>query len=96
LLLKLEERKQHRWRLRSFWGRTVEIRHKGHTIRVSAVRIPQVNRWTVRSFVSWKFGNNSGEETLVRTDLEFRTVEEAMRAGVEFAIEWIEMFSWMI
>jgi hypothetical protein len=50
----------------------------------------------VRSFVSWKFGTNSGEETLVNTDLEFRTVEEAMRAGVEFAIEWIELFSWMI
>ena len=67
------------------------VRHyKGHTIRVSAVRIPQIDRWTVRSFVSWKFGNNSGQETLVRTDLEFRTVEEAMRAGVEFAIKWID------
>jgi hypothetical protein len=40
--------------------------------------------------VSRKFANNSGEETLVNTDLEFGTVEEAMRAGVEFAIEWID------
>jgi hypothetical protein len=90
LLLKLQERKQHRWRLHPLWERAVETYYKGHTIRVSAVRIPQINRWTVRSFVSWKFGNNSGEETLVRTDLEFRTVEEAMRAGVEFAIKWID------
>jgi hypothetical protein len=74
----------------------VEIRYKGYTIRVSAVRIPQTDRWTVRSYVSWEFANNSGEETIVRVDLQFGTVEEAMRAGVEFAIEWIEMFSWMI
>jgi hypothetical protein len=44
----------------------------------------------VRTYVSWNFANNSGEETLVHTDLEFGTVEEAMRAGVEFAIKWID------
>jgi hypothetical protein len=44
----------------------------------------------VRSFVSWQFANNSGEETLVNSALEFGTVEEAMRAGVEFAIKWID------
>jgi hypothetical protein len=48
-----------------------------------------LTRWTVRSYVSWKFAN-SGEETLVHADLEFGTVEEAMRAGVEFAIKWID------
>jgi hypothetical protein len=42
------------------------------------------------SLVSWKFANHSGEETLVHTDLHFGTVEEAMRAGVEFAIKWID------
>jgi ketopantoate hydroxymethyltransferase len=61
-----------------------------HTIRVSAVRIPQTDRWTVRSFVSWKSAINSGEETLVHTDLEFGAVEEAMQAGVESAIKWID------
>jgi hypothetical protein len=74
----------------------VEIRYKGHTIRVSAVRIPKIDRWTVRSYVTWEFANNSGEETLVHANLRFGSVEEAMLAGVEFAIEWIEMFSWMI
>jgi hypothetical protein len=44
----------------------------------------------VRAYVSWKFANNSGEETIVHADLEFGTVEEAMRAGVEFAVEWID------
>jgi hypothetical protein len=44
----------------------------------------------VRSYVSWKFANNSGEETLVHADLEFGTVKEAMQAGVEFAINWID------
>jgi hypothetical protein len=34
--------------------------------------------------VSWSFANDSGEETLVHTDLEFGAVEEAMQAGVEF------------
>ena len=68
----------------------MERHYKGHTIRVSAVRIPQIDRWTVRSFVSWNFANYSGEETIVRTDLEFGTVEEAMQAGVEFAIKWID------
>ncbi len=68
----------------------METQYKGHTIRVSAVRIVQTDRWTVRCYVSRKFANNSGEETLVNTDLEFGTVEEAMRAGVEFAIEWID------
>ena len=76
--------------LHPLWERAVETHYKGHTIRVSAVRIPQIDRWTVRSFVSWKFGNNSGEETLVRTDLHFGTVQEAMQAGVEFAIKWID------
>lgn len=64
--------------------------YKGHTIWVSAVRIPQTDRWTLRSFVSWKIGNNSGEETIVHADLEFGTVEEAMHIGVEFAIKWID------
>jgi hypothetical protein len=68
----------------------VETHYKGHTIRVSLVRIPQTDRWTVRSYVSWKFANNSGEETIVHADLQFGTVEEAMRAGVEFAIKWID------
>jgi hypothetical protein len=68
----------------------VEIRYKGHTIRVSAVRIPQINRWTVRSFCQLEIWDQHGEETLVNTDLEFRTVEEAMRASVEFAIKWID------
>ncbi len=90
LLLKLDERKQHRWRLHSLWGRAVERHYKGHTIRVSAVRIPQIDRWTVRSFVSWNFANDSGEETLVHDDLEFGSVKEAMQAGVDFAIKWIE------
>jgi hypothetical protein len=44
----------------------------------------------VRSYVSWKFANNCGEETLVHADLEFGTAEEAMQAGVEFAIKWID------
>ena len=64
--------------------------YKGHSIRVSAVRIPQTGRWIVRSFVSWNFANNSGEEPIVHTDLEFGTVKEAMHAGVEFAIKWID------
>ena len=68
----------------------MERHYKGHTIRVSAVRIPQTDRWTVRSFVSWKFAHDTGEETIVHADLEFRTAEEAMQAGVEFAIEWID------
>jgi hypothetical protein len=71
-------------------GKSMGTHYKGHTIRVSAVRIPQTDRWTVRSFVSWKSANNSGEETLVHTDLEFGTVEDAMQAGVEFAIKWID------
>jgi hypothetical protein len=61
---------------------------RAHTIRVSAVRIPQTERWTVRSYVSWKF--TSGEETLVHADLEFGSVKEAMQGGVEFAIKWID------
>jgi hypothetical protein len=68
----------------------VETHYKRHTIRVTAVRILQTGRWTVRSYVSWKFANDSGEETIVYTDLEFSTVEEAMEAGVEFAIKWID------
>jgi hypothetical protein len=68
----------------------METRYKGHTIRVSAVRIPQTNRWTVRSFVSWNFATESGEEPIVHTDLQFGTVKEAMQAGVEFAIKWID------
>jgi hypothetical protein len=68
----------------------VETQYKGHTIRVSAVRIPHTGRWTVRSYVSWRFANDSGEETIVHADLEFGTVEEAMQAGVEFAIKWID------
>ena len=68
----------------------METHHKGHTIRVSAVRIPRSDRWTVRSYVSWKFTNDSGEETLVHADLEFGSVKEAMQAGVEFAIKWID------
>ena len=48
------------------------------------------NRWTVRSFVSCNFANDSREETIVHTDFQFGTVEEAMQAGVEFAIKWIE------
>ena len=68
----------------------METRYKGHTIRVSAVRIPQTNRWTVRSYVSWNSANNSGEETIIHADLQFGTVEEAMRAGVVFAITWID------
>jgi hypothetical protein len=74
----------------------VEIHYKGHTIRISAVRIVQTDRWTVRSYLSWNIANNSGEETLVHADLQFGSVEEAMRAGVEYAIEWIEMISWII
>jgi hypothetical protein len=74
-----------------FMGKSsVDGHYKGHTIRVSAVRIPQIDRWTVRSFVSWNFANDSGEETIVRTDLEFGTVEKAMQAGVESAIKWID------
>ena len=46
--------------------------------------------------MSWKFANNSGEEMLVHADLQFGTVEQAMRAGVEFAINWIEMISSLI
>ena len=69
----------------------MERHYKGHTIRVSAVRIPQTDRWTVRSYVSWEFANNSGEETLVHANSRFDSVEKAMLAGVEFAIEWIEM-----
>ena len=68
----------------------MERHYKGHTIRVSAVRVPQTDRWTVRSYVSWEFTNDSGEETLVHTDLEFGLVKEAMQAGVEFAIKWID------
>jgi hypothetical protein len=68
----------------------VERHYKGHTIRVSAVRIPQANHWTVRSYVSWKFGHNSGEEVIVHTDLQFGTVEDAMQAGLEVAITWID------
>ena len=60
------------------------------------MRIAQTDRWTVRSYVSWKFANNSGEEMLVHADLQFGTVEQAMRAGVEFAINWIEMISSVI
>ena len=73
----------------------METHYKGHTIRVSAIRIPQTDRWTVRSYVSWGFANDSGEETLIHADLQFATVEEAMRAGVEFAIQRIEMISWI-
>jgi len=40
--------------------------------------------------------NDSEEETIVRANLQFGTVEDAMRAGVEFAIEWIEMISWIM
>jgi hypothetical protein len=40
--------------------------------------------------VSWRFANDSGEEPIVHTDLEFGTVQEAMQAGVEFAIKWID------
>jgi hypothetical protein len=68
----------------------MESHYKRHIIRVSAVRIPQIDRWTVRSFVSWSFPNNSGEEPIVHTDLQFATVEEAMQAGVQFAIKWID------
>ena len=68
----------------------MKTHYKGHTIRVSAVKRIPPDRWTVRSFVSWKFANDSGEETIVHTDLEFGTVEEAMQAGVKFAIEWID------
>jgi hypothetical protein len=68
----------------------VETHYKGHTIRVSAVRITQTDRWTVRFYVSWKTGNNSGEEARTHADLEFGTVEEAMQAAVEFAIKWID------
>jgi hypothetical protein len=68
----------------------VETHYKRHTIRVTAVRILQTGRWTVRSYVSWKFANDSGEETIVYTYFEFSTVEEAMEAGVEFAIKWID------
>ena len=68
----------------------MERHYKGHTIRVSAVRVPQTDRWTVRSYVSWKFANNSREETLVHIDLEFGTAEEAMQAATEFAIKWID------
>ena len=64
--------------------------YKGHTILVSAVRVPQTDRWTVRSFVSWKFSNDSSQESIVHTDLEFGSVDEAMQAGVEFAIKWID------
>ena len=63
---------------------------------IGAVRNPQNNRWIVRSYVTWNFTNDSGEETIVHADLHFVTLEEAMRAGVEFAIEWIEMIPWII
>jgi hypothetical protein len=43
--------------------------------------------------VSWKFANHSGEETLVHTDLEFGTVEEAIRAAVEFGPELLPGFT---
>ena len=68
----------------------MERHYKGHTIRVSALRIPQTGLWTVRSYVSWKFANDSGDETIVHAELEFGTVKEAMQAGVEFAIKWID------
>jgi hypothetical protein len=38
----------------------------------------------------------SGEQARAYADLQFGTVEEALRAGVEFAIEWIEVISWII
>jgi hypothetical protein len=63
----------------SLWERAVETHYKGHSIRVSAVRFPQTGRWTVRSYVSWNYANDSGEETIVRANLQFATVEEAMR-----------------
>jgi hypothetical protein len=44
----------------------------------------------VRSFVSWKSVNDSGEETIVHTDLEFGTFEEAMQAALDLAIKWID------
>jgi hypothetical protein len=95
-MLIIEEAQTTLLELRSFAGGAVETQYKGHIIRVSAVRIPQIDRWTVRSYVSWEFANNSGEKTLVHADLHFGCVEEAMRAGVEFAIAWIEMISFMI
>ena len=37
-----------------------------------------------------QFANDSPEETIVHTDFQFGTVEEAMQAGVEFAIKSID------
>jgi hypothetical protein len=68
----------------------MEAHYKGHTIRVSAVRIPQNGRWTVRSWVSWASPNDSVEKMIVHTDLEFGNPEEALQAGVDFAIRWID------
>jgi hypothetical protein len=71
-------------------SKTVEIGYKGHIIRVSAVRIVQTNRWTVRCYLTWNFAHDRGEKTMVRCDLKFANPEEAMQAGVEFAIKWID------
>ena len=68
----------------------MEAHYKGHTIRVSAVRFPQTGRWTVRSWVIWDFPNDSDAEMIVHPDSEFGSVEEAMQAGVQFAIKWID------
>ena len=38
---------------------------KGTLFESVPVRIPQTERWTVPSYLSWKFTNDSGEETLV-------------------------------
>ena len=40
--------------------------------------------------MSWKFSNDSSQESIVHTDLEFGSVDEAMQVGVEFAIKWID------
>jgi hypothetical protein len=40
--------------------------------------------------VSWASPNDSVEKMIVHTDLEFGNPEEALQAGVDFAIRWID------
>lgn len=57
-------------------GEPMDTHYKGHTIRVSAVRIAQTARWTVRAWITWDFPNDSGAHMIVHSDLNFSDPEE--------------------
>ena len=68
----------------------MEAHYNGHVIRVSAVRVPQTGCWRFLLWIHWNLHRDTGAKAMLHHGLEFETPAEALQAGVDFAMKWID------